>query len=504
MSPSSPQSVGMIAWIQESNTFLGQPTTLADYESHLLLLGPAAARLAADPHHEYAGFQDGLLAANLTPCPIFAARALPAGALSTSAEIELLRRLASEVERVLPDVAGFLAAPHGANVGEQFPDLDGCWLGWLRERAGQRPIIAAIDPHANLSPAMIQATDAITAYRTNPHIDQRARGLEAADLMARTLRGEIRPTQAACFPPMAINIERQCTEEEPIAGLYRLADEIRSRPGVLSASIVLGFPYSDVAEMGSATIVVTDNDPALAQQLADELGAAMWELREPLAGHLIDVSTALDLAAALPGPVCLLDMGDNVGGGSPADGTVIATALHERKQGPSFVCLFDPAAVQSCQAAGVGQRLSLSLGAHSDQRHGAPLDVTVEVLKLVDGKFRESEPRHGGFSEFDQGLTAIVRTDSQLTVMLTSRRMVPFSTSQLTTFGLQPQDFRYIVAKGVNAPLAAYRPVCPSIVRVNTPGVTTADMTTLNYQHRRRPLYPWEPADFATRGWQSP
>jgi hypothetical protein len=29
-------------------------------------------------------------------------------------------------------------------------------------------------------------------------------------------------------------------------------------------------------------------------------------------------------------------------------------------------------------------------------------------------------------------------------------------------------------------------------LRVNTPGVTTADLTRLEYRHRRRPLFPFE------------
>jgi microcystin degradation protein MlrC len=68
----------------------------------------------------------------------------------------------------------------------------------------------------------------------------------------------------------------------------------------------------------------------------------------------------------------------------------------------------------------------------------------------------------------------------------------PFSLRQITAFGLDPKEYRVIVAKGVNAPLAAYQPVCPSFVRVNTPGVTTADMTQLAFQHRRRPMWPFE------------
>ena len=70
--------------------------------------------------------------------------------------------------------------------------------------------------------------------------------------------------------------------------------------------------------------------------------------------------------------------------------------------------------------------------------------------------------------------------------------MAPFSLNQILSCGLDPASFRILVAKGVHAPVAAYAPVCKHLIRVNTPGTTTADMRTLDYQHRRRPLYPFE------------
>ena len=86
-----------------------------------------------------------------------------------------------------------------------------------------------------------------------------------------------------------------------------------------------------------------------------------------------------------------------------------------------------------------------------------------------------------------------VETDEGLTIMLTTRRSLPFSLNQFTYCGLDPLKYKVLVAKGVNAPLAAYRPICPTIIRVNTPGVTTADMKQLTFHHRRKPMYPFEP-----------
>lgn len=485
--------IGIIALIQESNTFLSRPTTIADFQRDVLATGQEIQSRFEDSPHEIGGFFAGFANHPVEIVPIFAARAYPFGTILAN-DFEQLLQILFDALREAGPLDGLLVAPHGATVSEKYPDADGYWLSRVREMVGPHlPIIGTLDPHANLTPLMVASVNAFTAYRTNPHIDQKQRGQEAAELMLRTLRGEIRPTQAACYPPMIINIERQCTDEPPLSELVSRFAEIRQSPKVLSSSLMLGFPYADVAEIGSATLVVTDNDSELAQNLADQLGQELWSRRRELAGRFVSIRDAVVQVGSSPQPVCLLDMGDNVGGGSPADGTLLAWELHRQQVSPSFVCLYDPASVQQAEQIGVGQRQSMSLGGKCDHLHGQTLEVDVTVRSLHDGIFHESEARHGGFTTFDQGRTAIVETDTGLTIMLTSRRSLPFSIRQLTTFGLEPAHFRAIVAKGVNAPLAAYRPVCPTIFRVNTPGVTTADMQQLTFHHRRKPMFPFEP-----------
>jgi len=298
------------------------------------------------------------------------------------------------------------------------------------------------------------------------------------------------------MPAIAISIEKQCTDEQPCLNLLAKAAAMRDRAGVLSVSIVLGFPYSDVAEMGSSFIVVTDNDPTLAGQYADELAGWLTAQRRDFVANLIDVETALDRVMTGPRPACLLDMGDNVGGGSAADGTWIAHAVHARGSAGNsarvFVAIADEAAAAKARDAGVGATVTLSVGGKTDDLHGPPLEATFTVVSLHDGRFVETQVRHGGKANYDMGPTAIVRSETGLTIQITSRRVVPFSLVQVTSCGLDPADFDALVAKGVNAPVAAYAPVCPRFIRVNTGGSTTADMTALPYQHRRRPLFPLE------------
>ncbi len=485
--------IGILSLLQESNTFISRVTELCHFEDDLLLEGERVRSTLSDAHHEVGGFFDGLAGEGLTAVPLFAARALPYGTISAAAFEQLMTYMFHQVEKAGP-LDGYLVAPHGATVSEAFPDADGHWLTRLREIVGPEiPIIGTLDLHANLSPAMLSAADALIAYRSNPHVDQRDRGIEAARLLARTLNGEVRPVQRASYSPFIMNIERQATADSPCKELYALAEDLRRRAGVLSASVLQGFPYADVAEMGSAAIVVTDDDAALAEACVTELAGHIWTHRAAFRSTAPDVEAALDRAAGLDGRICLLDMGDNVGGGSPGDATTLAHALLRRRSPRSFICLFDPAAVRVAEDAGIGASPVLSMGGNTDRLHGEPLRLAVNVLGLYHGSFRETEPRHGGFSEFDQGRSAVVRTDTDLTVMLTSKRMVPWSLAQFACCGLDPTTFDLLVAKGVNSPLAAYGPICRHFVRVNTPGVTASDLGIFDYRHRRTPMYPFEP-----------
>jgi len=127
--------------------------------------------------------------------------------------------------------------------------------------------------------------------------------------------------------------------------------------------------------------------------------------------------------------------------------------------------------------------------------HGTPLAVNATVRSLHNGTYRETEVRHGGRTEEHMGDTAVVDCEDGLTLMLTSRRAIPTSIGMMTSCGLDPADFRVIVAKGVVAPVAAYAPVCSKLIRVNTPGATCADMRQLHYHNRRKPLFPFEELD---------
>ncbi len=484
--------VGIIGLQHESNSFMAAPTTLADFQRDILVTGQAVRTRMAKAFHEVGGFFEALDNAGITAVPILMARATPSGVIQDTALEHMLALIEKGLKEAGP-LDGLLVAPHGAAIGETHPDMDGYWLTKVRQWFGpDKPIVITLDLHTNLSPQMVAAANATVMYGCNPHLDQRERGIDAANIMVRTLKGEIKPTQAASFPALAINIERQHTFEEPCLSLYKFSNELRKRPGVISTSIALGFAYSDVAEMGSAFVAVTDNNPALAQQIANELAQYVIDRKEDFAPVLTSPQDAVRDAAQRPGPVCVLDMGDNVGGGAPGDGVVIANVIHKLGGPKTFTCLWDPQAQATARAAGVGARLKLSMGGKSDKAYGPPLVADVKVLKLHDGKFTETTVTHWGMTDFDMGPTAVVETDTGLTIQLTTNRTYPTSLNQISTCGLDPASFQILIAKGVHAPIGAYKRVCKSAIRVNTPGHTTADLSLLTFKHRRKPLFPFE------------
>ena len=484
--------VGILCLMQESNTFLKRKTEFHHFEEDLFLEGNEIREKMVDSHHEVGGFLEGLDAAGFDAVPIFAARALPYGTICKQAFDQLMERMFLLIDQAGP-LDGYLVAPHGATVSEEHPDADGYWLSQLRKKVGtNKPIIGTLDLHANLSERMVESTNALIGYRSNPHLDQRARGLEAASLMAGMLRREVHPVQQAVFPPFVMNIEKQCTELSPCKELYGLAEELRMTPGILSLSILQGYPYADVEEMGTSLIAVGDGPSEKTNAVLQELSQHLWENRETFDGTGVPLEEALNSLKKESSRTCLLDMGDNVGGGSPADGTLIAHGILNHQIPRSFVCLYDPESVDRAKHSGIGSRIILELGGKTDDLHGPPLSLEVLVEGFYEGVFHEKQPRHGGSTRFGQGQTAVVSCDTGLTVMLISKRMAPFSLEQLRSCGLDPETFQVLVAKGVNSPLAAYEEVCSRFIRVDTPGVTASNLNHFDYQHRREPMFPFE------------
>lgn len=483
--------VALLGITHESNTFVKEVTALENFRKGHWMKGETLLNEYRLSFHEIGGMIEILELEGIEIIPVMYAEATPGGVISADTYNTLLQELLQQLEKALP-VDACLVVPHGAGVSEHFPDMDGHWLSKVRKAVGDGiPIIGTLDPHANVSDLMISSTDALVAYKTNPHIDQRETGREAAKLMINVLRKKVKPFQYLTQLPLAISIEQQHTSKEPCNSLYAYAGSLsRQKGGILSISILLGFPYADVKEMGTSIIVITNNNPDLAIVASKQLKKYIIDRKNDFRGVKKDITDSLALIAEVEKPVLLLDMGDNVGGGAPGNSAFLLNALEQHGQFKSFICIYDPQAVLLTEKYSEGDMFDIIIGDQEDETKCFRGSITLQLL--ADGKFKETTPRHGGQINFDMGKIAVVLTAKGNIIMLTSLRTPPFSLCQLTSFEIFPQEFDVIVAKGVNAPIAAYAPVCPTVLQIDTPGVTQADMTMFRYMNRRKPLFPFE------------
>src|SRR5262245_11552435 len=341
-------------FMHESNTFAGLPADLQRFREGSLTYGPAMVPAWRDAHHEVGGFVEAAARFGFDLVPLGMAWATPSGPVADEFFEHFCDTLVTGVRLAKPD--GVLVALHGAMATSKYPSAEAEVLRRLREAVGPEvPLAATLDFHGNISPAMADRANVLVGYQTYPHVDQRECGLLAAELLTRAVRGEVRPVTRVSKPPIILNLLGQDTAREPMKSLMSKAREVEKRPGVLSVSLMAGFPYADVPDMGPSVIVVTDRDSGQAQRVADELAAEMWAVREQLYVPCPDPREAVTRAiASTRNPALLIDLGDNIGGGSAGDGTVLLAELLRQRATGFVVVLHAPEAVSRAQAAGVG------------------------------------------------------------------------------------------------------------------------------------------------------
>ena len=278
---------------------------------------------------------------------------------------------------------------------------------------------------------------------------------------------------ALAKPEVLFNIYHHNTSVAPMQPLMQKAIELEGQEGILACSIAAGYQYADVPHMGPSVVVITDGDEERAQREARTIEQAIWDVREQLKPQVANPQQAVQ--QAIEGsefPVCLLDFGDNIGGGSSGDSTFVLEEL-VRQQAEKWVCtLWDPESVQVCFEAGIGAEVALRVGGKTDDVHGPTLSIEGRVRTLHDGSYEETERRHGGGRFFNQGLTAVVDVQGKGLLVLNSSRSSPNSIHQITCVGIQPSQQKILVAKGAVAPRAAYEPVSARLIEVASGGAT--------------------------------
>jgi microcystin degradation protein MlrC len=477
--------------IHESNSFSPTPTTYADFT---ILRAAAIHRQYSEAFNEVGGFLEGGARFGFEPLPLYSATATPAGHVTADAFERINNELLAAFRAAEP-FDGILLALHGGHVSASYPHADAETARRMRAAYPRLPIVLTHDPHSHVAPELIEQVDALLMYKTNPHIDMRQTGLRAAELIYRIIRGDVRPAMACRQAPMFVNIVHQNTSAPPLRDLWKRISAVEQQPGVLSADMSLSYQYADVPAMGNVAVVITDGDPQLAGRLADELVARLWDLREELQVSLPGVGEAVTMARRSTNtPVCLVDIGDNIGGGSAGDSTFVLAELVKQDADGWVMAIYDPAGAEACATAGIGAMLALDVGGKSDDMHGAPVRIAGRVTCLHDGAYEEHEPRHGGERYMDQGLTALLELDhgpgrQPSYVLLNSRRHGPTSLQQLCSVGIQPAYMKILVVKAAIAWRAAYEPIAGQIIIADSPGATQVNPARWHYAHARPDLW---------------
>jgi microcystin degradation protein MlrC len=481
---------------QETNTFQWEPTSLADFQKGSSRIERGQQILVlAHTNLIYGGIVSEAQAQGVELIATTYGHAVPGGRVSREAFETMRDEILDGIRAALP-VDGVIMGIHGAMALEHNDDGEGPLITAVRELVGPDvPIVAPLDLHTNLSDEMMAETNAFIGYKEYPHIDMRETGQAAMQLLIRTIRGEVTPVMAHVRVPLiAPNQSMVTTWQSALKKVIDRAVEIESEPGVLSATVLGGFPFSDVPFTGVATIVVADGDKALAERFANELAQMCWDLREEFTIHPTPVADAIaEAMAGEPGSVYVLaDISDSGASGTAGDGTAILKGLLEANARSAAVAqIMDREAVDACIAAGVGAAVTLTVGGKHDGLHGEPVEVTGMVRLIHEGRFPMGGVMGSGTTA-SRGKTVVLEINGPggIELQLTDLRGHPNDLNFFRAFGIEPTERRIVVLKSAAHFRAAFEPIATKVIEVDAPGISSPRLDTFDYKALRRPIYP--------------
>jgi microcystin degradation protein MlrC len=215
----------------------------------------------------------------------------------------------------------------------------------------------------------------------------------------------------------------------------------------------------------------------------------MWELREDFLPQLPSIKAAVTRSIdSGKWPVILADVGDNIGAGTPGDGTFILRELLDQQAESGVVTIADPTAVAKAIEAGVGKTVRLSIGGKCDHLHGDPVETECFIKLISDGSFTNRGHMRDGLVE-KMGRTAVVETRG-IKIVLTEIKVPPWNLEQLRSVEITPENEKIIVVKSAVAFRAAYESIAALIIEVNSPGLSSVDLRQFDFRYIRRPIFP--------------
>jgi microcystin degradation protein MlrC len=475
----------------ETNTFSPIPTSLQDFENFCAYRPGEIPDFAVE-----------------TGAPLWAARkristhgweviegslfdAPPSGRTVRAAYEQMRDEILGQLRAAMP-VDAVALEMHGAMAADGYDDCEGDLVQAVRKLVGAAvPIGLEIDPHCHLTRAMVDACDFVILFKEYPHTDQQARAEELLDLLAAAVRREIRPV-SSLFDCRMISIYH--TSCEPMAGFVRKMQALEQREGVLSVSLAHGFPWGDVAEMGSRVLVITDNQPELGARLARELGEELFTLRGTTFNAPVPLADGIRRAATSEDGLWVLsDTADNPGGGAPGDSTFVLEEMFQQGvQNAALGPLWDPVAVQIAMAAGTGATLPLRIGGKLGPASGTPLDV----IATVTGICIDAHQDFAG-SKIAMGNCVAIHCLG-IDIVLSSKRSQAFGLEVFTNVGTDPRQRKIVVVKSSHHFHAAYAPIASEVLYLDSPGALLTDFRCIPYRNIQGARWPLVADPFAS------
>ncbi len=374
---------------------------------------------------------------------------------------------------------------HGAAVAEGADDAEGALLERIRAVVGpQMPIVASLDLHANVTERMLAISDAMTAFRTYPHVDMRETGARAAQMLARRAGAAARHRHAERVP-FLLPLNAQCTLMQPAASVIALIERLEAEHDV-ELNFSMGFSAADFIECGPVLFGYGSSAAQVreaVQRLHAEVVSRRAEWSLDLLSPAAAIERAIELAASATAPVVIADTQDNPGAGGDSNTTGLLHALIAARAGErlggrvALGLLFDPASARAANAAGVGATLPLHLGAAVPTWSGALTEPAVaaqaKVLAVSDGVVPLFGPMTAGATA-RLGACACVEVEG-IRVLLSSAKAQMLDLDLYRFLGVEPGQMKLLVNKSSVHFRAAFAPIASTILVAKSPGPMAAD-----------------------------
>jgi microcystin degradation protein MlrC len=473
--------VVLAQFIFESNTFnpVAAELPVFTHGGTWLTGAPAVRHWCSQTDSQLTGSLAVLEAAGCETHPVWVAMCgTPAGRLSKECFAIIRQTLREQLRAALPADA-FLLHLHGAACAVGEDDVEGNLLKMVRAELGfTGRLVISLDLHGNVTPQMLAAVDALTAYRTMPHIDLRATGERAAGLVL-DQQSTVRTLAKipAIIPPTATS-----HMGGGFASILQGARQAESQPGIMDVSVFPVQPWLDVAELGTSVVVTSTREAApQAAITATNLARSWFEQRIHWTAGL---RTWPEILAVLrepgPRPWILVDATDATTGGSDgtsADAIEMLWPHRHELAGDVLLWVVDPSA---CVEASRGKR-HFRLGAQG-------FAVTAEVAFVGEGRYRPRGRAYTG-QEFSMGQTAVLVAD-RLRIVVSSGGALGADPAFYECVGLRPDAALAVQVKSQMGWMAGYGLPQERGLIFDGRGHTSLNLKRLPFTGERRLLHP--------------